>query len=378
MEITSAIREDFLIIDDEATVSQMIGQLHQYEKRAALIFRKKKFLGLIEKKRLLRAHLDSKHTRLRRFVQKTPILSEHAGILETAYLLFQSNLDYIPVEREKQIVGVLRGLDVAALAMALKETKEWKVSDCKIVKSGNVQKSDSLSKVLTLMYRKRVDHVPVFDKGELYGIISYKDILRKYLNWSPKRDHSSKFNKMATTKSAQVDVVKLASLPVSNFCTTENLLQINCDASLKEAIMRLVERSLNDIIVMDGKKAVGLLTVKNILREVGNLHVPQNYNIKFVGLSRARLDTYEKDNIRKIAANEAFKLQRKIKDKFFLRLHLKAYQKEGKQQKYSVHLRVEYPGQILTSEEDDWDVIVAVRKLFTNAKNALDSRTQRR
>jgi len=35
-----------------------------------------------------------------------------------------------------------------------------------------------------------------------------------------------------------------------------------------------------------------------------------------------------------------------------------------------VHMRLEYPGQIITSEQDDWDIETAVRKTFNNAKNA--------
>ena len=59
MEITPAIRSEFLSFDAEQTVSEMIGQLRKYEERHGLVFKKDKFLGTIEKKRLLRSRFDT-------------------------------------------------------------------------------------------------------------------------------------------------------------------------------------------------------------------------------------------------------------------------------------------------------------------------------
>ena len=63
------------------------------------------------------------------------------------------------------------------------------------------------------------------------------------------------------------------------------------------------------------------------------------------------------------------KLQRKVKNEFKLIVHLKEYEKDGKRQKYSINLRIEFPGQILTSSQEDWDWRAALHKAFENAKN---------
>ena len=51
-------------------------------------------------------------------------------------------------------------------------------------------------------------------------------------------------------------------------------------------------------------------------------------------------------------------------------VHLKDYDKGGKQ-KFSVHLRIETPGQMISSEQHDWDLETALRKTFNNAKNSV-------
>ena len=54
MEIKPIVTEDYVVLDDEATLSQMIGKMRTFEKRVGLVFRNDKYLGLIEKKKLLK------------------------------------------------------------------------------------------------------------------------------------------------------------------------------------------------------------------------------------------------------------------------------------------------------------------------------------
>ncbi|MBS3126975.1 CBS domain-containing protein [Candidatus Woesearchaeota archaeon] len=375
MEITPIIKEDFLVFDQDEVLSQVIGKLRQNEKRAGLIFRNKKYLGVIEKKRLLRSRLDATSIKAGNYIHHTPIINEHADIIETAYTLFQSDVDFLPVEQNKKIVGVLQALDLVNLAMDLPELKKLKVNDVKIMKSIEVQKDDPLARALDVMFLKRVDQVPVLDNGNIFGIISYRDVLRKYLNWSPKREHSKKFNKeVASTRSAEVDIPNLVELPVHSFSTNDNLVTTSQDSSLRDVVALMVKRNVSSALVTSGQKIQGLLTVKNILRSIGSLKIPPNFNIKFIGLGVVDLNSYQKQNVKKVASNEAFKLQRMIHNEFRLSIHLKEYEKngkDGKQHKYSVTMRVEFPGQIITSTQDDWDAITAVRKTFDNAKNVV-------
>ena len=117
------------------------------------------------------------------------------------------------------------------------------------------------------------------------------------------------------------------------------------------------------------------MTVKNMLGVIGSLKIPKNFNIQFIGLNKVDLEPAQKYSIQKIVSNEALKLQRKIhQTQFELVVHIKEYEKDGTQHKYSVSLRVEFPGQIITSTEDDWDVETALRKALENAQNVAEKR----
>jgi len=370
LEITPIVKEDYLILEDQETVSTMIGKLKKYEKRTGLIFRNDKYLGLIEKKKLLRTKLDVTETKVGKYLQKTPLLNEDSDVIATAYLMFQSNLDYLPVEKDKVVVGVVNALDLIKLAMQIPEVSNLKVKDIKLVKSVQMNKDDPISTAISIMYEKDVDQVPIFDEGEIYGIISFRDILRKYLNWSPRRDVSAKFNAETSAKTVGEDFPKIAELPVGNFSTNDNLVSVAGNVVLSEAVDLMLDHNVSSLLIKGDSGVEGMLSVKNLLRTIGSLKVPENFNIKYVGLNDLRLSESQKYNLQKITSNEASKIQRHLKnDVFSLTIQLKEYRKEGKQHQYAVNLKVEYPGQIITGSQEDWDFETALRKAFNNVKN---------
>src|SRR3989344_100318 len=372
MEITPIIKTNMLKLPEEITVSEMIGRLKKSETNTGLVFRNEKYVGLVDKKKLLRTKLDTSNIKLGSLVQNTPLLDDHADIIESAYLMFESNLETIPVARNKEIIGVLNGLDLSSLAADLPELANLKVQDLKIAKALTLNKDDSLAKAIDLLKQQRADHLAVLDKGKLYGVLSYTDLLKKFLGSTPQREVSTKFGKLSTSRGAKPDTTNIDLLPVSNFSTNDNLKIVNSTDNLTTALRTMTQGKVSCLPVIDKGKFLGLLTVKNLLRLIGSLKIKENFNIKFIGLKDLGLQKYDVEALKKITANEAFKIQRVVKNNFNLSVHLKEYQKDGSRHKYAVNLRVEYPGKIITASQDDWDWRTAVRKTFANAKNEVN------
>jgi len=57
-----------------------------------------------------------------------------------------------------------------------------------------------------------------------------------------------------------------------------------------------------------------------------------------------------------------------------LTIHIKSYDKQGGEQKFSVNLRIDFPSRVITSSQEDWDLETALRKTFNNAKNEVDKK----
>ncbi len=373
MDITSLLKDDYVVVDENTSVSEMIGRLKRLEKRYALVFRKKKYLGMVEKKSLLRSRMDAGKAKLAGHIMRTPVLSHDKDAIECAYLMFKSGLDVLPVEKNKKIIGVLEGPEVALAAGD--RLKKVKVQDVKLLRPRLLRRNDPVSTALEIMHDERIDQVPLFDtksSKSLYGIISYRDLLRHYLNWTPKRDFSAKFNKLVSTRGGDSNLPGVAELPVENFATSSNLAVVSPESSLPDALSLMRSRNLQDLLVMRQELFVGLLTVKNILRFVGSFKASPVFAVKFVGLNKTHLEPQQKSALESIACSEAVKLQRQLRnEEFSITVHVKEYQREGKKHKYSVHCRLEYPGQSITVSQEDWDIETAMHKTFENARNAV-------
>jgi CBS domain-containing protein len=351
MDITPLRKDDFLTFQDGMTISEALGQLRQFDKRAGLIFRKKKYLGLIERKKLLKVNISSRDMKISKFVQKTSLIPHDADIIEAAAALYDADSDYLPVQKEKSVVGVVYALDVARAALEMEQIAATDVANIRLVKPAKVERHEPVSTVIEIMRSERVDHVPVFDNGLLFGIISFRDLIRKYFNWSPRRDTSARFNSEMRSRGASVDVTSLGGLPVHNFSTNEGLVKIKKGQTMVDAVGMLTTHNIRNLLVVEGQQYLGLLTVRNILRDIGNSTQQEAYSVRYVGLRK-----------------NAMKLQRKVKEQFTITIHLRTLRKKGTQQEYHVGLKVNLNGQFISSEKTDWDLEKALHKCFNSLK----------
>ncbi|MFH0701265.1 MAG: CBS domain-containing protein [Candidatus Woesearchaeota archaeon] len=371
VELKSIIKEDFVILDEDTSLSEVITQLQNFEKRAGLVFRKKKYLGLVEKRNLMRSSVDFSKIKVRGLVSKTPVLKESTSLLEAAKLAFDSGVDYLPVEKGKNIIGVIDSLDLAKSCLELPETKNLKVEDIKLVKPSKIEHEDSLGKALAIMQEESADHLPLFTGGKLSGVLSFRDVLRKYLNWSPSRDYSAKFNAKAQMKITDAELPKLSSLPISDFSTNENLITVHSSENLKKALEIMAVNRIHDVLVVDFENDFkGMLTARNVLKKVGALNSIQNYNIQFVGLKECKLKPYQRYALQELAQSEMAKLQRKLKQELAVNIHLKGHgMKEQGREKFSVTMRLSLPSHTIVSTHDDWEPETVLRSAFEHVED---------
>ncbi len=374
MDIRPIVKKDFITLEDSATISEMIGAMKNYEKKAALIFKNKKYLGLVEKKKLLRTRIDASEAKAGNYVHATPVLSWDTEVVDAASLLFDSAVDILPVEKEKSIIGIVDGMGIAKLGLRMPAIQKLKVSDLKLLNSPRIDAAAQVAKVIDTMHDVGVDLVPLFQGNNIAGVISYRDLLRGYLNWTPKRDVGRKFNKMASTRSAEVDMPHLASLPASNFMGSHKTITIKNNGSVVDALELMSQNKVSGLIVMNGDQYLGLLSIRGVLKAIADMKEEQNFTVNYIGLSKLNLQPHQKASIERIVSTEAPKLERLVNNKFNLAIHLKSYDKAGKKQKFSVHMRVEHPGKLITCSDDDWKIESALHKVFDHAENALRGR----
>ena len=92
--------------------------------------------------------------------------------------------------------------------------------------------------------------------------------------------------------------------------------------------------------------------------------------IQIIGIKD--LDEMEVESVNRIANRYYGKIQREIKHIVSLVVHIKSYEKEGRQRKYAIHVKVIAPTRMFTSTKGiDWNLEKALHKSFEEVEKII-------
>lgn len=115
----------------------------------------------------------------------------------------------------------------------------------------------TLSEITHLMLRDRISGIPVVDRrGHIKGVLSLSMIFKKLMELSDARD-----GKLAPS------LVEYKHLPISKVMSRD-MVAVKKGTTLLEMIGILHERDVNTILVMRGRKLVGVIGKHDILNAV--------------------------------------------------------------------------------------------------------------
>ncbi len=373
MTISSLVANDFLAFDADESVGAMLGQLKLSGRRSGLVFKDGNYNGIINRRSLLKSRLADVDVRLAKCTTKTPIISHNLGVLETAKLMHESNLRFLPVEIDGDIVGVVNALDLLREASGLEEVQSLRVGDLKLAKPSPLKEDDKLSRALSTMQKEKVDHLPIFSGRKLQGVISIRDLM-DYFIYKRKRPSGSHTGGAVRSKAAAVDRVRVSSLPVISFATTEGIKTVHRDDSLVTAIKLMHKYNVRDLVVQENDRVYGLVTVKNILASLAGLQRADGVSLELVGLRKTSLLPSEVAKVEKAIQLEMKRFLRKKGGSARLKIHVKESKKKGSQHMFTVSMRLEGNGKVASSSQEDWDVVKAVRKCFSQVRSDVKRR----
>ncbi|MFC1801610.1 CBS domain-containing protein [Nanoarchaeota archaeon] len=365
MQIKELVKKDFVKLDKKATVSELLGKLKSKNERNVLIFDGANFLGIVSKRGLLRSKI-SKGMKIEKIIRRIGKIEEDADVLEAAYLMFNIDTNILPVERKGKIIGVLSIFDLLGQLKQYDEIKKMKLSEVKIEKVKGFKESTRIGKIINEMNTFNTYELPIVDGDKLVGLITISDIYNKFIV-PIAREKGMKTN-VANTRGFTPEADDISGLPVSSFGTLIDICSKDVDAKVTEAISEMRKRDIMAIVVKKNGKLAGLVTANNLLRLMASLEKTPDYNIKLTGLKRTNLEPFQVVNLKRILGNHSAILERMVKNNFVLEVGIKEYRKMGKKHKWSILMKLNFPGKMISSEETDWDIETAAHKSFNNLK----------
>jgi len=256
------MRSDYVAVEEGDPISDVL-RLMQRGKTEAVITKGGKYVGMFDKRALLKSHVDPGEMKVRRsLIANVPRLSRATGTKEIVRLLYASDMHVLPVvDKNEHVEGVVGARHL--LVSMLDDFKGMKVSDLASRKVTVLQETDELGKLVNVLRESRIGRVPIVDvTGRLSGVASVVDLLSKFLLMSERSSKGGSTGRGAL--GGRREHVDRNTLPVSNVMTRA-VHTVPSSAALSTVIDVMHRNHVSDVIIVEKDVPVGIVTTKDLL-----------------------------------------------------------------------------------------------------------------
>lgn len=133
-------------------------------------------------------HSDIENLTVKDFMIHDPLtITPEAKISTTELLMLKKKIGGLPViknNKEKQLIGIITQRDIRLARFALNlESPNTNVRDLMTKDPKVVYKSDSIKKILRIMFENNIERLPVINQNnEIIGLVIQQDILKAIYN----------------------------------------------------------------------------------------------------------------------------------------------------------------------------------------------------
>jgi CBS domain-containing protein len=272
------ITKEYLSVDVQTTVAELIGHMKKEDVTFALVFDGKKYLGLVDKRWLLTSRLDSHQMKIHNILKKrsksktpffVPKLSLTTNLKEICRLMAASNTRALPVLEKDRIEGVVTAS--AVLSQLKGEYKGIKAKQLASMKLVTAQEKEELGKVIQKMHDNGIDRMPVVDgMNKLTGIATLNDIAKYYLRYPVKSQRVSARGIHHTTRqdSDSGEKQNMLKTPISNYTKPARVcFTAGPETPLHDIMQMMIDDNVCSIILEEKEVPVGIITVKDIIQD---------------------------------------------------------------------------------------------------------------
>ena len=246
-----------LILDCAEPASKAIPRLMDVP--AVLVTRNGKYVGLIDHRSFAGQGIrDPSAVRCENVIVKPPVLSETTGVIERISAFMLGHFKALPVVAEgDRPVGITTRVELLRDLLAEKLIPNDSVPELMSSPVYTVDSDDSIGKAMNVMKEKSTNKLVVMSNGYPVGVVSDFDIG----SWVTKP------NMPTDRKSKESSRINVTELHISEFLRPD-ITSVEQDASLQDAVRRMVEKGASAVLVTAGKKPVGVLSSLDIFKRI--------------------------------------------------------------------------------------------------------------
>lgn len=268
------LRTDYVSVDINDTVSELLGALKKAKEHYALVFDGKKYLGVVAKRFLLSSRIDPSTMKVSNITKKrsksktafyVPELAPDTDIKEICKLMAASDSHLLPVLEKDKVIGIVIAQDVT------KEiAREYAKITCQefspTIITANAD--DGIDTAIRILSDEGIDHLPVVDKkGAVIGMVSMSDLLDNPNFWgmqAQKIPQAASHQRGKRTGYGHGEKTKMANLPITNLLSRKPLCCTPPETKVPDAVELMEENDVCSIVLVKNNKPVGIFTMKDL------------------------------------------------------------------------------------------------------------------
>jgi CBS domain-containing protein len=269
------IRTDYVSVDINDTISQMLGKLKRAKQHSALVFDGKKYMGVIGRRYLLTSRINPAEMKVKNIIKKrskakipfyVPELRPDTDIKEICRLMSTADTHVLPVLEKDRVLGIVSSHDVAKeIAQEYRSLASQELASIPITAKSN----DEIYKAINIFSRQGIDHLPIVDEqNRLIGMVAMSDLLENPNFWgmsAQKIPQAASHQKGKRTGYAHGEKTKMTSLPIENCMSRKSMCCTSPDTRIPEAVRIMDENKVCNIVLIKNNQPVGILTIKDLL-----------------------------------------------------------------------------------------------------------------
>lgn len=249
-----------LVLDSSDSLSRALAQLDELP--AVIITKDGKYFGIIDHRSMTQGIRDPQNVKCESAITKPPVLSQSSSILERMDAFLLGHFKALPVCDEDEVpVGITTRVEL--LKEMIKENLIPQMSVSELMSSPvyTINEDSTIGSVKTALKENSARRLVVMRNSNLIGVVSSFDVG----SWTAPNLMMSGRKDIRSSQQINMDNMK-----ISGFLRPDVTL-VKEEATLLEAVKRMVEKGVSAVIVVADQKPLGVLAAVDVFKKVQDL-----------------------------------------------------------------------------------------------------------
>ncbi len=353
-DISSFVRTKRPWVKPEDRVSRVALVLSRTRSNVAVVRDGRELVGCVMRRQLLRPPM-APDTKAERLLMHPPVLSPATSVEDAIALIVQSRCDSLPVMEGNSYAGVVMARDLAREAVGEFPGSLADLNDSTLPV---LRGFNTIGEAAAALRDHELESLPVVDEsGDIQGWVSFQEIYRYVL--APERGirGTGEFvgEKIRPLKNSVSSIIRRRGIAAES--STE----------VRKALTILATKRINEITVVEGRRAISQLNVVRILSLL--MAKPPKIPVQMAGMEGE--DPFKASQVISSLEATAAKIQRICGRMQTPEIKVKTYEHRGSGRKrYDVRVTFHVPEQYV-AEAKGWDLITVSQQAMKKAEREI-------